>query len=84
LNLSFAPSLSAASLDTRNGNPPGVLLFTTDRCDFISRLIKDLAVCQHYIWASGHFLLLLTSFRVALATALFRNISSFWYKGKRA
>lgn len=36
---------------------------------------------QHYLWASGHFLLLASSVRYLLAWSLFRGPAPFWYKG---
>ena len=36
---------------------------------------------QHYLWAAGHFLLLLCSLRFFLAKLMFRAVSAFWYKG---
>jgi hypothetical protein len=35
---------------------------------------------QHYIWASGHFLLLVASLRYVLAFATFKTASAWWYK----
>jgi hypothetical protein len=39
-----------------------------------------MATTQHYIWASGHFLLLLSAFRYFFAVITFKNISLWWYK----
>ncbi|PCH33425.1 hypothetical protein WOLCODRAFT_135129 [Wolfiporia cocos MD-104 SS10] len=39
-----------------------------------------MATTQHYAWAAGHFLLLLSALRYFLATVLFRGVSSGWYK----
>lgn len=36
---------------------------------------------QHYIWASGHFILLTASIRYLLAWVTLKTISAFWYKG---
>lgn len=36
---------------------------------------------QHYLWAGGHFLLLLSGFRYFLAWIMFKSVSSWWYKG---
>jgi hypothetical protein len=36
---------------------------------------------QHYLWASGHFLLLLSSLRYILAWATLKSVSAWWYKG---
>jgi len=35
---------------------------------------------QHYIWASGHFLLLLASLRYVFAVLTLKAASAFWYK----
>ncbi|PPQ90466.1 hypothetical protein CVT25_014984 [Psilocybe cyanescens] len=37
---------------------------------------------QHYLWASGHFLLLISSLRYILAWATFKTVSTVWYKGQ--
>ncbi|KAG1828733.1 hypothetical protein EV424DRAFT_1385106 [Suillus variegatus] len=34
----------------------------------------------HYLWAGGHFLLLLSGFRYLLAWIMFKSVSSWWYK----
>ncbi|RPD81767.1 hypothetical protein L226DRAFT_496829 [Lentinus tigrinus ALCF2SS1-7] len=39
-----------------------------------------MATTQHYLWAAGHFLLLLCSLRFFLAKCMFRDVSAFWYK----
>jgi len=39
-----------------------------------------MATTQHYLWASGHFLLLLSSLRYLLARATLQNVSPWWYK----
>lgn len=39
-----------------------------------------MATTQHYLWASGHFLLLLSSLRCFLAWAALKNVSAWWYK----
>ncbi|OSX67763.1 hypothetical protein POSPLADRAFT_1042958 [Postia placenta MAD-698-R-SB12] len=39
-----------------------------------------MATTQHYLWASGHFILLLSSLRYFLATVMFRGVSTWWYK----
>ncbi|EKM60872.1 uncharacterized protein PHACADRAFT_247077 [Phanerochaete carnosa HHB-10118-sp] len=39
-----------------------------------------MATTQHYLWAGGHFVLLVSSFRYLLAWAFFRGPSSWWYK----
>jgi len=39
-----------------------------------------MATTQHYLWASGHFLLLATALRYLFAVVLFRTISVWWYK----
>ncbi|KAF7320241.1 hypothetical protein MKEN_00808600 [Mycena kentingensis (nom. inval.)] len=39
-----------------------------------------MATSQHYLWASGHFLLLVASLRYFLASLLWRTISAWWYK----
>ncbi|KAF5384713.1 hypothetical protein D9757_006190 [Collybiopsis confluens] len=35
---------------------------------------------QHYLWASGHFILLLSALRYFLAYATFKSVSPAWYK----
>ncbi|KAH9853166.1 hypothetical protein C2E23DRAFT_917643, partial [Lenzites betulinus] len=35
---------------------------------------------QHYVWAAGHFILLVCSLRFFFAKALFRAVSAWWYK----
>lgn len=39
-----------------------------------------MATTQHYIWASGHFLLLASSLKIFLSWVTFGNPSSWWYK----
>ncbi|KAG1845482.1 hypothetical protein DFJ58DRAFT_907128 [Suillus subalutaceus] len=39
-----------------------------------------MATSQHYLWAGGHFLLLLSGFRYLLAWIMFKSVSSWWYK----
>jgi hypothetical protein len=39
-----------------------------------------MATTQHYLWASGHFLLLLASLRYFFAWVMFRSVSAWWYK----
>ncbi|PFH46986.1 hypothetical protein AMATHDRAFT_68611 [Amanita thiersii Skay4041] len=39
-----------------------------------------MATTQHYLWASGHFILLLASLRYFIAAATFRTASAWWYK----
>ncbi|OBZ79662.1 Tetra-spanning protein 1 [Grifola frondosa] len=39
-----------------------------------------MATTQHYLWAAGHFVLLISSLRYFLAWMLFRSVSSWWYK----
>jgi hypothetical protein len=39
-----------------------------------------MASTQHYVWAGGHFVLLLASFKVLFAAATFSRFSPFWYK----
>ncbi|THV07560.1 hypothetical protein K435DRAFT_959637 [Dendrothele bispora CBS 962.96] len=39
-----------------------------------------MATTQHYIWASGHFVLLLSAFRYFLAWITFKSVSAWWYK----
>jgi hypothetical protein len=42
-----------------------------------------LIVLQHYLWASGHFLLLISSLRYFFAWITFKGVSAWWYKGER-
>ena len=37
-------------------------------------------MAQHYMWAGGHFILLISALRYLLATVLFRTPSPWWYK----
>jgi len=39
-----------------------------------------MATTQHYFWAGGHLLLLVSAFRYFLATITFRSASVTWYK----
>ncbi|KAF9036478.1 hypothetical protein BDZ89DRAFT_1222682 [Hymenopellis radicata] len=39
-----------------------------------------MATTQHYLWASGHFILLLSAFRYFLAWITFKSVSAWWYK----
>jgi len=39
-----------------------------------------MATTQHYLWAAGHFLLLLSSFRYLLAWITLKTVSAWWYK----
>jgi len=37
---------------------------------------------KHYMWASGHFLLLIAAFRYFVAWITFKSVSAWWYKGR--
>jgi len=39
-----------------------------------------MATAQHYVWAGGHFILLISAFKYLLAWVLFRHPSVWWYK----
>ncbi|KAJ3736935.1 hypothetical protein DFJ43DRAFT_1048489 [Lentinula guzmanii] len=39
-----------------------------------------MATTQHYLWASGHFILLLSALRYFFAYATFKSVSPIWYK----
>ena len=39
-----------------------------------------MATTQHYLWAGGHFILLLASFKIFLSTVTFGSPSAWWYK----
>ncbi|KAI0359170.1 hypothetical protein OH77DRAFT_1587419 [Trametes cingulata] len=39
-----------------------------------------MATTQHYLWAAGHFLLLVCSLKFFLAKVMFRTVSAWWYK----
>ncbi|KAG7450268.1 uncharacterized protein BT62DRAFT_927584 [Guyanagaster necrorhizus] len=39
-----------------------------------------MAATQHYLWASGHFILLLSALRYFIAWITFKSVSSWWYK----
>ncbi|KAF9459476.1 hypothetical protein BDZ94DRAFT_1268265 [Collybia nuda] len=41
-----------------------------------------MATTQHYLWASGHFLLLVSALRCFFAWVTFKTVSVWWYKGK--
>lgn len=36
---------------------------------------------QHYVWAGGHFILLICALRYIFAWAFFKTASLWWYKG---
>ena len=36
---------------------------------------------QHYLWAGGHFLLLVAALRYFIACVTFTTVSAWWYKG---
>src|SRR6266436_9514670 len=36
---------------------------------------------QHYVWAGGHFVLLVSALRYIFAWAFFKTASPWWYKG---
>jgi hypothetical protein len=36
---------------------------------------------QHYVWAGGHFILLICALRYILAWSFFKTASLWWYKG---
>lgn len=40
-----------------------------------------LHLLQHYLWAGGHFVLLISALRYFLATITLKAVSSWWYKG---
>ncbi|KAG5648173.1 hypothetical protein DXG03_006128 [Asterophora parasitica] len=39
-----------------------------------------MATTQHYLWASGHFLLLVSALRYFVAWITFKSVSAWWYK----
>ncbi|OCH96580.1 hypothetical protein OBBRIDRAFT_787144 [Obba rivulosa] len=39
-----------------------------------------MATTQHYVWAAGHFILLISALRYFVSTLLFRGPSVWWYK----
>ncbi|KAF8226079.1 hypothetical protein L208DRAFT_1502863 [Tricholoma matsutake] len=39
-----------------------------------------MATTQHYLWASGHFLLLVSSLRYFFAWITFKSVTAWWYK----
>jgi len=39
-----------------------------------------MATTQHYLWASGHFLLLISALRYFVAWVTFKSVSAWWYK----
>jgi len=39
-----------------------------------------MATTQHYLWASGHFILLLSAIRYFFSYATFKTVSPVWYK----
>jgi len=39
-----------------------------------------MATPQHYVWAAGHFILLISAMRYILAWAMFKSPSPWWYK----
>ncbi|KAI0034923.1 hypothetical protein K488DRAFT_83526 [Vararia minispora EC-137] len=39
-----------------------------------------MATAQHYVWAGGHFILLISAFKYLLSWVLFRHPSAWWYK----
>jgi len=39
-----------------------------------------MATTQHYVWAGGHFILLISAMRYILAWAAFKTPSLWWYK----
>jgi len=39
-----------------------------------------MATTQHYLWASGHFLLLLSALKYVWSTITFQTASTWWYK----
>ncbi|KAK7058274.1 ATP-dependent RNA helicase [Paramarasmius palmivorus] len=41
---------------------------------------SQMATTQHYIWASGHFILLISALRYFLAWVTFKTVSAWWYK----
>ncbi|KAI6136903.1 hypothetical protein F5141DRAFT_1077392 [Pisolithus sp. B1] len=41
-----------------------------------------MATTQHYLWAGGHFLLLVSALRYLLAYATFKTVSPWWYRGE--
>ncbi|KAJ3998489.1 hypothetical protein F5050DRAFT_1567113 [Lentinula boryana] len=41
---------------------------------------SNFSFLQHYLWASGHFILLLSALRYFFAYATFKSVSPIWYK----
>lgn len=39
-----------------------------------------MATSQHYLWASGHFILLVSAFRCFAASLLLKTVSTWWFK----
>lgn len=61
------------------GRPPSRC--RTQRAQLHIAVLISFWMLQHYLWASGHFLLLASSVRYLLAWSLFRGPAPFWYKG---
>lgn len=38
-------------------------------------------MAQHYVWAGGHFILLICALRYIFAWSFFKTASLWWYKG---
>ena len=71
---------------TSNTSPSPCTTVTWQLPRFVFSIISPvilllLTPCQHYLWASGHFLLLLSSLRYLLAWATLKSVSAWWYKG---
>ncbi|THH08686.1 hypothetical protein EW146_g8914 [Bondarzewia mesenterica] len=75
--------LRTSSYDSTNGYPTGA--FSSALWHIQQKVFQCRAnmrwIRQHYVWAAGHFVLLISAVRYILSWALFRGPSTWWYTG---
>lgn len=68
------------SYQVRNGHHAGQWVLAHVRRDFGAHSLILSGGGQHYLWASGHFILLVCSLRFFLSKLMFGSPSPWWYK----
>ncbi|KAI0961273.1 hypothetical protein AcW1_000399 [Taiwanofungus camphoratus] len=76
----FCIRVSPSVLSTSNGDNAGQPAPLFIEGIHFGRKRTDPISVQHYLWAAGHFVLLVSSLRYFLASITFRGVSAWWYK----
>lgn len=78
----FCIRVSPSVLSTSNGDNAGQPAPLFIEGIHFGRKRTDPISVQHYLWAAGHFVLLVSSLRYFLASITFRGVSAWWYKSR--